>query len=171
MLLDKKLPDGNNDYVAVYQDYERDLYQALTDGLYLLKKYKRLFLSFPTLSNYPQEIVKGFRLFCVSNSFEHHVIRDIEPFHNLQVGDAYVVIEETDLANLIKICKQKGLQVGKDIGIISYNDTPLKEILLDGITVFSTDHESMGRTSASLILNRKLQNVKNPFSLIKRNSL
>jgi DNA-binding LacI/PurR family transcriptional regulator len=57
------------------------------------------------------------------------------------------------------------------VGIISYNETPLKEILLDGITVISTDHECMGRTAARLILDKKGASVKNPFVLIRRKSL
>jgi DNA-binding LacI/PurR family transcriptional regulator len=81
------------------------------------------------------------------------------------------VIEETDLVNLIKNCKSKGLVVGKDIGIISYNETPLKEILLDGISVISTDHTMMGETAAKLILENRHEKIKNPFTLILRKSL
>jgi DNA-binding LacI/PurR family transcriptional regulator len=57
------------------------------------------------------------------------------------------------------------------VGIVSYNETPLKEILLDGITVISTDHEAMGTTAARMIMDKKLEKVKNPFKLILRNSL
>jgi len=63
------------------------------------------------------------------------------------------------------------LTVGKDIGIISYNETPLKEILLDGITTISTDHDQMGRTAAGLINENKHAIIKNPFTLIRRKSL
>jgi DNA-binding LacI/PurR family transcriptional regulator len=86
-------------------------------------------------------------------------------------GEAYIVIEETDLVSLIKQCKVKGLKIGSEIGIISYNETPLKEILLDGITVISTDHNKMGETAANLILSNSTEKVKNPFVLIRRRSL
>jgi DNA-binding LacI/PurR family transcriptional regulator len=86
-------------------------------------------------------------------------------------GDVFIVKEETDLANLIKICKAQKLQIGTDVGIISYNETPLKEVLLDGITVISTDHVKMGESAADLILKNSRENIKNPFSFIKRNSL
>jgi len=81
------------------------------------------------------------------------------------------VIEETDLVTLIKSCQTKGLKIGKDVGIISYNETPLKEILLDGITVISTDHHKMGETAAKLILENRKEKIKNPFVLIQRKSL
>jgi DNA-binding LacI/PurR family transcriptional regulator len=86
-------------------------------------------------------------------------------------GQAYVVIEETDLVNLVKICRNNKLRIGKDVGIVSYNETLLKEILLDGITVISTDHEQMGITAAQIIMDKTQQKVKNPFRLILRNSL
>jgi DNA-binding LacI/PurR family transcriptional regulator len=86
-------------------------------------------------------------------------------------GEAYIVIEETDLANLIKNARAKGLKIGRDVGIVSYNETPLKEILLDGITVLSTDHVKMGETAARLILDNCKEKIKNPFALIRRKSL
>jgi DNA-binding LacI/PurR family transcriptional regulator len=88
---------------------------------------------------------------------------------DLQPKDAYVVIEETDLVNLLKQVRDKALIPGSDIGIISYNDTPLKELL--GITVISTDFKVMGETAAYVILKKKKEAVKNVFSFIDRNSV
>ncbi|MEP7253299.1 MAG: substrate-binding domain-containing protein, partial [Ginsengibacter sp.] len=75
------------------------------------------------------------------------------------------------LVNLIKSCNSAKLKIGKDVGIISYNETPLKEILLDGITVLSTDHAKMGASAARLILENKQEKIRNPFTLILRKSL
>ena len=85
--------------------------------------------------------------------------------------EAYIVIEETDLVTLIKCCQVQHMKIGTDIGIISYNETPLKEILLDGITVISTDHHQMGVSAANLILENRKEKVKNPFAFIERKSL
>jgi DNA-binding LacI/PurR family transcriptional regulator len=89
----------------------------------------------------------------------------------LQPGEAYIVAEDTDLVRLIKNCRNEKLKVGKDVGIISYNETPLKEILLGGISVISTDHSKMGETAARLILENREEKIRNPFSLIMRKSL
>jgi hypothetical protein len=35
--------------------------------------------------------------------------------------------------------KPTKLKVGKDVGIISYNETPWKQFILDGIITISTD--------------------------------
>jgi hypothetical protein len=171
ILLDKKIPDYDFNCGAVYQDFENDIILALEEGLPLLKKYKKLIMVHPVLIPYPPEMVKGFRKFCMQNFFKGLVIPDVGMETAVSRGDVFIVKEETDLANLIKICKAQKLQIGTDVGIISYNETPLKEVLLDGITVISTDHVKMGESAADLILKNSRENIKNPFSFIKRNSL
>lgn len=171
ILLDKKIPFLDLKCGAVYQDFENDIIDALEQGLHLLKKYEKLWLVHSTMIPYPQEIVKGFKKFCMQNSFKSEVISEVIADTNVSKGDVFIVIEELDLANLIKICLSKKLKIGKDVGIISYNETPLKEVILDGITVISTDHVKMGETAADLILNNSKENIKNPFVFIKRKSL
>jgi DNA-binding LacI/PurR family transcriptional regulator len=78
---------------------------------------------------------------------------------------------EDDLVTLIKRVKQLEMKVGEAVGIISYNETPLKEILLDGITIISTDFEKLGETAAKLILENEKSHIANPFRLVIRNSL
>ena len=87
----------------------------------------------------------------------------------LDARDAYIIIEESDLVNLVKQARDKNFKPGKDIGIISYNDTPLKELL--GITVISTDFKLMGETAAYMILKKKKEVVKNVFRFINRHSI
>lgn len=171
ILLDKNLPGYHRKLAGVYQDFEKDIYEALDEATQDLKKYSRLIYVNPSLTPYPEEIRKGFQLFCRMNDFDYAIIDGIEIDTEIKPGEAFIVIEETDLANLIRICRKKDLIIGKEIGIISYNETPLKEILLNGITVISTDHECMGRTTAELILSKRREYIKNPFTFIRRKSL
>jgi DNA-binding transcriptional regulator YhcF (GntR family) len=171
ILLDNKIQDVDLKCGAVYQDFENDIITALEEGLQLIKKYDRLFMVHPVMVPYPPEIVKGFRKFCMQNFFKGTVLAEVSMNTDINKGDLYIVKEETDLANVIKVCKARNLKIGKDVGLISYNETPLKEVLLDGITVISTDHVKMGHTAAELILNNSKENVKNPFVFIRRNSL
>lgn len=171
IILDKKIPYYDLKCGAVYQDFENDIVDALEQGLDLLQKYNRLILVHSNLVPYPPEIVRGFRNFCLQNRFPYSIISEVGASTAVQRGEAYIVIEETDLANLIKSCRAKNLAIGKDVGLISYNETPLKEILLDGITVLSTDHVKMGETAARLILENGTEKIKNPFALIRRKSL
>jgi DNA-binding transcriptional regulator YhcF (GntR family) len=171
IILDKKIENTTHTYSAVVQDFEKDILEALNDGVDLIKKYRKLILVFPKLILYPTEIARGFKLFCKSYNFEFEIVHGVEVSAQIERGIAYVVVEESDLVALIKICKQSHLKPGKDIGILSYNDTPLKEILVEGITVISTDHFLMGVTAANLILESREDVIKNPFSLIRRHSL
>jgi DNA-binding LacI/PurR family transcriptional regulator len=61
------------------------------------------------------------------------------------------------------------LKLGQDVGVISFNETTLKELL--EITVITTDFETMGRTAAALLLDKKQIKIKNPFYTIRRKSL
>lgn len=173
LLLDKDLKWLEGEYATVYQDFELDIQQALHAGTDLLQKYRKLILVFPSSIGipYPMEIATGFKNFCQAASFEYDIIPEVNETTIPHEKEAYIVIEETDLVNLIKHCRAKGLQLGQDVGLISFNETPLKEILAEGITVISIDHEQMGEMAAWMILDKKKDKVKAPFTLIRRNSL
>jgi DNA-binding LacI/PurR family transcriptional regulator len=170
IILDKDIERLDGEYAAVFQDFKHDINSALHSGIDLLYKYDKLTFVFPKDMNYPTEILEGFKKFCKETAFDHSIIDGIddEPFSGKV---AYIVLEETDLVDVIKKARAQNLIIGTDIGIISYNDTPLKEILADGITVISTDHEKMGETAAFMILNKKKGKIRNPFTLIRRKSL
>ena len=171
VVLDKDLAYSHAKYAAVYQDFKNDIINALESALHLIKKYNKIIMVYPKIIPYPKEIVTGFRSFCNNYNFAYQVINEIEPATPVNKKEMYIVIEETDLVTLIKTCRTKGLKIGKDVGIISYNETPLKEILSDGITVISTDHQKMGETAATLILENRKEKIKNPFAFIQRKSL
>src|ERR1700730_4266880 len=166
IILDKDVPYLQMNYSAVYQDFQNDINEALESGLQFLKKYSRINLVFPKIISYPREIMTGFRNFCTQYNFPYKIVDEINLNTEITSKQVYIVIEETDLVNVIKIANSKKLRIGKDIGIISFNETPLKEILADGITVISTDHEVMGETAAKLILEHRKEKIKNPFKLI-----
>ena len=80
--------------------------------------------------SYPVEIATGFRNFCMQNNFSNQIIHEVKTSTQINSGEVYIVIEETDLVQLIKNCNSKKLKPGKDVGIISYNETPLKKYYL-----------------------------------------
>lgn len=155
----------------VYQDFENDIYDALTEGIVKIKQYEKVFLVYPekALYPYPRRILHGFRKFCIHNNLDFEIIDQIYEDIIIKRGDLFITIEESDLVNLVKQAREDEFKLGYDIGIISYNDTPLKELL--GITVISTNFKLMGETTADIILNTKKQSLKVPFDLIKRDSL
>ncbi|PRY87601.1 GntR family transcriptional regulator [Mongoliibacter ruber] len=174
ILLDQQLEEIERNFGSVYQDFKQDIYQALTQLKTKLSKYRKLILVFPFHANYPypEDILLGFKKFAVEEGFEFQIISEIGPDLNLKEEEAYVIIEESDLVNLIKKARQAtNLEIGKNLGILSYNETPLKEVLQKGITVMSTDFSAMGKLCAKMILNKEGRNIKNEFQVIVRESL
>lgn len=171
VIMDNSKLETEGDIIKIYQDFQEDIYEALKEGKPKIKKYTKLILSYPKSSMYPypKRILYGFQKFCTEFNFEFEIIEEIYEDIVLKEGDLFITIEESDLVNLVKQIRATDLVLGKDIGIISYNDTPLKELL--GITVVSTDFVKMGETAAAMILNNKKGNIKNPFNFIDRNSI
>jgi DNA-binding LacI/PurR family transcriptional regulator len=66
-------------------------------------------------------------------------------------------------------CKSKNLTPGIDLGVLSHNDEPAKEIT--GITTFSSDFSNMGRMAGRAILNKERIQLTVPMILYERHSL
>ena len=150
-----------------------DVFEALTQAKGDLKKYSKLVIVFPqnVPYPYPKAILDGIRKFCGFNNVDFEQISEIKVGVPIDKGTAFLIIEENDLANVIKNIRSQNLKIGRDVGILSYNDTALKEVLLEGISVISTDFEAMGSKAAKIVLNQLNGSIKNDFRLILRNSL
>jgi DNA-binding transcriptional regulator YhcF (GntR family) len=161
----------DGEIVEIYQDFENDIYNALNEGFSKIAKYKKIMLIYPEKSvyPYPRRILHGFKKFCIEHSLDFEVSDEIYNDMVLKKGDLFITIEESDLVNLVKQIRDVKFILGEDIGVISYNDTPLKELL--GITVISTDFKAMGETAASMILHKEKGKVKIPFNFIDRKSI
>ncbi|MFD1820475.1 DNA-binding transcriptional regulator, LacI/PurR family [Pseudarcicella hirudinis] len=170
VVLDKKNEFIRGDYACVYQDFENDIYGALLSSKPLLEKYNTLNLLIPERYFYSLGITEGLIRFCKEHGFGYNIHHSVEE-GLLKSKEAYIVLSEVFLAEILKGCMRDNLTVGKDIGIISYNETPLKEVLSGGITVVTTDHAQLGKSAAELILKGKREHIRNPFVLIQRKSL
>lgn len=169
LLVDRNLPALKN-YPIVYQEYEKDIQSALSEGIDLIRKYKKLNLVFPFDQYYSKYILRGFQIFCQVNELEFSVIDQLDA-HDVTQGEAYVIISDEDLYRFIKYCRIKKWKPGLDVGVVAYNDNPVKEILEDGITTITTNHDEIGRIAAQMILNKNFHRIKSPFEFIRRNSL
>lgn len=157
--------------VEIYQDFENDIYNALKEGLSKIANYEKLILIYPdkAVYPYPRRILHGFRKFCVEYSINFEILNEVYDDMILKKGDLFITIEESDLVSLVKQIRDSKFTLGENIGIISYNDTPLKELL--GITVMSTDFKVMGESASRMIMNNEKGTIKVPFNFIDRNSI
>lgn len=156
-------------YPAIYQNHRKDIFDALTKGKLKLKKYKKLIMIFPG-SKEPLEMKIGFENFCKENNFEYEIITEFEN-REINKGEVYIIPNDRDLVSVIEKSKTQNLKLGVDYGIISYNDTPLKKVVENGITTISTDFEAMGKILAQMILSEQRDQIENKCALIVRNSL
>lgn len=170
ILLDKLVPGVDGKYGAVYQNFAKDIYQALEQALPQLEKYETIKIIFPEHTYVPQEILEGFYRFCNEYAFGYQVVRDIEE-EPINVGEVFINLMENDLVILIERIISMKLKVGRDVGVISYNETPLKKIILDGITTMSSDFQMMGERTAKLIMEKSTEHIEIPFHLTLRPSL
>jgi DNA-binding transcriptional regulator YhcF (GntR family) len=170
ILLDKQISGIKGGYGAVYENFERDIYHALRHALPHLTKYHTLKIVFPLFTYYPEEILDGFRTFCQEFAFDYKVVHLLVE-EAVGAGELYINLMEDDLVTLVQKIKESSLQVGTDVGIISYNETPWKQFILDGIATMSTDFKMMGVLAAQMILGGQPKHQEVPFSLIARQSL
>ena len=170
IILDRKLDGMTEDYPAIYQDFATDIKQALDSALDDLKKYQRINMVFPASTYHPEEIKKGFVNFCEEAGFDYQMLTRFE-YKPVNIKEAYILLEENDLLALLQTAQDNKLELGKDIGVISYNETPLKEFIAGGLSVVSTDFAAMGKTAAIMVKKGEVKEIGNPFRYIKRKSL
>jgi DNA-binding transcriptional regulator YhcF (GntR family) len=171
LIIDKELTSVKGNYSAVFQNFEKDVYYALNESLPLLRKYSSLkFISNHNFQFIPDGMEKGFLKFCSENKMKHSIYKDIKS-SSPEKGDAFLAVSDQDLIELLKVSKINNWEPGRDIGIVSYDETPLKEILVGGISVISTDFKKMGEIAAEMIKKRYTSKIENQCLFIARKSL
>jgi DNA-binding transcriptional regulator YhcF (GntR family) len=169
VLVNKDVPFLDYNYPVIYEDFESDICEALLPVLDEIRNYNRIVLVYPLDPMSNREIITGFEKFCRMHRLPHEVHIGMSDII-IQKKELYIIIDDDDLAEFIKLCGDKNLRIGTDTGIISYNETVLKEVLAEGITVISTDFKYMGERLAGMILSGENVKLKNPFRMIRRNS-
>jgi DNA-binding transcriptional regulator YhcF (GntR family) len=172
LLLDQHLPTLNGDFTAVYQDFEQDIHTALMAASARLRHYKKLtlILSEDRFQYIPTGILAGFQRFSQDAGSACEVVDNYRD-ELIQSGEAFLLFAEHDLIAFIKRANQMKWALGQDVGLMAYDDTPVKEILAGGITVISTDFARMGQLAGQLLSSRKRVKLANPGGLIWRQSL
>ena len=153
------------------QNFDTAVVGCLNQSLDRLANYRDfIFIYSKQKTPHPPETESALREFCKKHGMNFYVMPEVN--HDLMgPGQVYFVITENDLVKVLKGCRHSGLNLGSDLGIIAYNDTPMKEIAGPGITVISADFEEMGHKAAAFVKNKqKVREVLSP-RLILRGSL
>jgi DNA-binding transcriptional regulator YhcF (GntR family) len=172
VILIDNLPDNlKSNIKAVYQDFYGDINRALKQKINQIKNYGavNLSLSLNKFQFVPKGIRKGFVDFCNEFQINHKIIQSISKA-NLTENELYIIFDDGELLNTLKLIQSKGWKLKENIGIISFDETPMKQLLAGGISVLSTDFEQMGKTAADLVKGKIAGQIANPFYFIDRNS-
>lgn len=161
----------SNNAGAVYQDFHQDIYRALSSKIDKIREYRaiRLSLSQSDFQFVPAGTQAGFKAFGADFQLDHSIIRKVTP-ENLQKHELFIIFDDLELVNTLKLMHERGWKPVRDIGIISFDDHPVKEMIAGGISVLSTDFVQMGKTAAELVKGKIKGQIANPFQLIERNS-
>ena len=172
IVIDRNEQGLEGTYSCIYQDHKSDVIDSLTTLLPQLAKYKCLILVAPLEAFHAQDLIDGFETFAKKHKKNYKITHQVQS-DSFRKGDAYITFNryDQDDVDIIKLCRKKNWKLGEDIGLISYNDTAVKEVLEEGITVISTDFRKMGQEAANAILNEKPVTLRDPAKVIIRKSL
>jgi DNA-binding transcriptional regulator YhcF (GntR family) len=155
----------------ICQGFDNTLYDCLASGRDLIRKYRELRFIFPVESEHPKSCIPFFIKFCEDNELEHQLVRRKMEESDIEAGVAYLLARHSDVVAFVKICRAKKLKLGTDIGLITFNDTPMLEVIENGISVISTDFKQMGKLTAEYIKKREKIQTYIPTRLTVRGSL
>jgi DNA-binding transcriptional regulator YhcF (GntR family) len=157
-----------NNYV--FQDFGIAFYDSLVGAIDLFRKYHGVDFIYPSFTNHPIETVKFFEKFCKDFNFNYKIVKNHKNF-NIEKNRAYISVSDRMLGVFLEQCRDKDLEPGKDVGILSYNDTPMKKFIYKGISVVSTDFAALGTKGAEFITKDEPMQHYVSTKLILRESL
>ncbi len=164
-------------FPSVCQNFKSQWYNALLSVKDRLLKYDCLVLVWWREPRYQfdavndREMQKGFEQFCVENDIRYHILREKAEF-NIKKRCCYIISNNQDLVDMVLKASHENLEIGRDVGIISHNDEPLKKIATrTGIATISTDFVGMGERMAAMIRNKETKHIENQSSMIIRDSI
>jgi DNA-binding transcriptional regulator YhcF (GntR family) len=154
----------------VFQDFGESVYQCLESGWHLLRKYEEVVCIYPEYTFHPFESVENVNRYCVDHNLNFSILYQVEDL-DIKVGRVYLVFEDIDLAAVLEQANRKKFRLRDDFGLLSYNDTPMKKFIAEGITVISTDFKLMGKKAAEFTESNEPVDFRVPTGLIIRESL
>jgi len=174
LLLDIPVNHWNNlqpeRYNYIWQDFDEAVFNSLSEIKDRIIKYKTFHFINPDRLQHPLITQHAFVEFCKQNAIQGNIINSSKNI-NIKKKEAYFVLRQRDLNAILLQAKEKKIVIGKDVGILCYNDSPLYEFVSNGITVISTDFKKMAHKASQFIIKGSKMKEIIPTKIILRNSL
>lgn len=155
---------------VLYQDFSAPVLDVLEQINHLLRRYKRLIMVYPDFTYHPIVTAKRFEEHCKKYNYTYMCLHKEEKL-NVKTGDMYFSVSDRMLGRILEQCREKKIELGVDVGVLSYNETPMKKFIYKGISVISTDFKLMGQKAAAFASNDITMNFCVPTRLFFRESL
>ena len=171
ILIDNLQAGMKGHFGSVYQDFDNDIHDCLVKNISPSAKLGNLRVITLASSMYGPRITKSVERFAAERGIEVECMYGVP--ETVNKGDTFLLLNsslDSGLVELSRKIKDNGLQIGKDVKIISYNEYPMNELILGGLTTVSTDFPEMGRLAAEMIINHNLVKTRNPFRMTRRKS-
>ncbi len=162
---------NKSDYSFLCQDFDQALYDCLMSFKDEIRKYNKLVLVFPEDNCHPVSAIEFFKRFAHDEGFECEIIRNTKAWKGVEKGVFYLCVETDDLVRTIHEADGKGFELGKDIGLMAYNEDPILGVIKNGITSIGIDFGLLGEKAAEFILTKELVQEYLPTTIRKRNSV
>ncbi|MGN7514874.1 MAG: GntR family transcriptional regulator [Allomuricauda sp.] len=170
ILVDRYL-DLGPEYSFIAQEFENSTYNKLVKLLPEIRKYEYMVLFFNTKTDYsPLGIRNAFERFIKDYDIRGSIEEGYMP-ETLKKNTLYFIKNDSILWKFLKDCSRGQCILGKDLGILSYDDNVLKEIIMGGITTMSTDFKEMGKMAGKFVKEGTPIRTIIPTNLLRRHSL
>lgn len=170
LLLVDRYENIGEEYSYITQKFEPAVYQALLELHETISQFNEFVFFYQHGSYNPEGTYLAFDRYVNFAGIKGI----IEPYYRpgtLKKGNVYFPLADTDLLNILKDSLAQHLTLGKDFGILSYDDTPVKEIICGGITTIAADFREMAQKAANYVFNRQTVQETMTCRLIRRASL
>ncbi len=160
----------SEDHAFVSQEFENSTFEVLKSLIEPFSKFNEIVLFYTDDIDYPKQYKTAFERFCQDQKIKGRIEKKYSK-GSIKKGTAYITIGDIDLWTLLKDTELLKLELGVDVGILSTNDSPVKEIICGGITTYHADFDSMADKAVQFVKTREVIQEILPVSISRRKSL
>lgn len=158
--------DGAFNHIT--QEFANSSYQIFSKLAPRIRRFDEFIFYHSPASLDPKEIVGSFKKFLKDFNIKGRIEKEYIP-GTVEKGKVYFTLDNFALWQIMRDCISKKFEPGKDLGVLSSNDEPAKEIT--GITTFSADFAEMGVLAGRAVLNKQDIQLTVPMLLFTRATL
>jgi len=152
----------------ITQEFANSSYEIFSKLAPRIRKFDEIIFYHSPASLDPKEIVSSFNKFLIDFNIKGRIEKEYIP-GTIEKGKVYFTLDNFALWRMMRDCIGKNLEPGKDLGVLSSNDEPAKEIT--GITTFSADFSKMGILAGRAVLKKQDIQLTMPMILFNRATL